>query len=186
MKNMKKIILVTLLLFFITKISAQDYANKLSYTLGTGLGLMGDGDLAAFSVENGLTYKLNKYLSSSVSFGIGRSYNNTTANNNYLAGSVNLYISPFRNDKRNNFKIGGGYSYINTSSAYIGAIYYVPDYEVKYAYDDNSYNAFNIIIEDEYWINSRFLVGLKLYTTGNMSFGGIISGGLIKFGVSLK
>lgn len=183
---MKKTILVALmLLLLVLKTSAQDYTSKFNYSLGAGLGFMGNGDLTATSFENDLTYKLNKYLSTNISFGIGRSLNNTNSNNDYLAGSVNLYISPFRNDKRNNFKIGGGYSYINTSSTYIGAVYYIPSYEVKYIYDDNFYNAFNIIIEDEYWINSKLLVGLKLYTTGNMSFGAIISGGLIKFGVSL-
>ncbi|VBB47154.1 hypothetical protein TRIP_D420073 [uncultured Paludibacter sp.] len=182
---MRKPILIVLTLFFLIQLSAQDYSNKFDYKLGAGLGFMGNGDLTTVTFENEVTYKLNKYFSSAISFEIGRSIKNMVANNDYLERGINVFISPFKNNRRNNFKIGGGYSYINTSSTYIGAVYYIPNYEVKYVYEENSYNAFNIIIEDEYKINSRFLVGLKAYTIGNMDQGGILSGGMVKFGIAL-
>ncbi len=46
-------------------------------------------------------------------------------------------------------------------------------------------NGFSVMIENEYRISSRFLIGGKIFVTGGRDEGGVISGGMIKFGVTL-
>ena len=46
-------------------------------------------------------------------------------------------------------------------------------------------NGFSLILEDEYMIGSRFLLGGKLFVTGGVDEGGIVSGGMIKPGILL-
>lgn len=89
-------------------------------------------------------------------------------------------------NKRNNFKIGGGYSYIDVSNTYVMIRFYEngEKYDL-YDYYPNRQHAFNIVIDNEFKINSRFMIGLKAYTIGNNDQGGILTGISFKLGVSL-
>ncbi len=167
-------------------LSAHSQTHKLDFKIGSGLGFMGSGDLTALCFENELNYKLNNYFSTSVSLGLGRSIEYKTDHNDYLQGSLNLFISPFRNDMRNNFKIGLGYTLINESVTYLSSSYYSPNtYTNDFKYYSDIINGFNMIVENEYKITSRFLVGAKLFVTGGIDEGGIVSGGMIKLGIVL-
>ncbi len=116
---MKRIILTISLIILITNINAQDYSNKFDVKFGTGLGFMGSGDKMALCFENELTYKINSYFSTSALVGIGRNLaDHKYSHNDYLLGSLNLFVSPFRNNRRNNFKIGAGYTLINETASY--------------------------------------------------------------------
>ncbi|GHT19958.1 hypothetical protein FACS189429_8010 [Bacteroidia bacterium] len=183
MKN-KKTVLIFLLSICIAGLSAQTYSNKFDLKIGTGLGFMGWGDRITMGFENELNYKVNNYFTAAIGIGTGRSINNAEGQNDYLQGSISVFISPFKNNGRNNFRIGGGYTYINETTTYIGMIYYVPYYSIRYTYATQSHNAFNIIVENEYRINARFLIGVKAFTTGRID-GGILSGGMVKLGVAL-
>ena len=171
----------------------QDYSNKFDLKIGSGLGFITWGDLLAVCFENEFNYKINKYFTVAVSFGIGRSIGTGRGewkdHSDYLQGSVNAFVSPFRNNRRNNFRIGGGYTYINETTAYMSsASYYPPDetaYDITYAYDQNSSHCFNVIIEDEFKITPRILIGGKLFLTGNID-SAVLWGGMIKFGVVLS
>lgn len=184
---MNKVHLIFMFLcLMIVSVSSQNYNKNFTYKLNSGCGFLGDGDLPTLSLENEFAYNINHYFSTSLIFGIGRNLETLHAHSDYLLGSLDAFISPFKNNKRNNFRIGGGYSFISISNTYVIVRY--NDSGVKYNFYDyyaNKQHAFNIIIEDEFKINSRFMVGLKAYTIGNMDQGGILSGLSVKFGITL-
>ncbi len=180
----------SLLSFLILSLSmclyAQENEKNMDLKFGTGIGFMGSGDLTSFCFENELNYKLNHYFSSSVSIGIGRSVKYRDNHNDYLQGSLNLFISPFKNNKQNNFKIGVGYTLINETVSYLSSSYYYNNVRINnYEYSAETINGFNVIIENEYKINSKFLIGGKLFMTAGIEQGGIVNGGMIKFGIVL-
>jgi len=183
---MKKTALIIIALVTVFSLTAQVNTHKLDLKVGSGFGFMGDGDLTALCFENELNYKLNNYLSTSVSLGIGRSLVDANKHNDYLQGSINLFFSPFKNNRLNNFKIGAGYTRVNEATSYWSSSSYYNDiYIKKYEYSTSTINGFNVILEDEYMINSRFLVGGKLFVTGGILEGGIVSGAMAKFGILL-
>ena len=187
---MKKIVVIILIVLSPISylLAQQDYSHKFDLKIGNGLGFMGWGDVTVVSFENELNYRINNYFTTAVSIGIGRGTQNDEfkRHNNYLQGSVNVFVSPFRNNKINNFRIGGGYSYINEVAAGIGGIRYYPVYEEDYYKDEYSVHCYNIIIEDEFKITTRLMIGAKFFLTGNFREGyAEIWGGMIKFGVVL-
>ena len=174
-------------------LTAQVNTHKLDFKTGTGFGFMGSGDLTALCFENELNYKLNSYFTTSVSVGIGRTVKDIYRHNDYFQGSLNLFISPFKNTRRNNFRIGGGYTLINETSLYNPSMY---DHMINRTFKEEKYNngfdymtrmvrGFSMILEDEYLINSKFLIGGKLFVTGGEREGGVVSGGMIKLGILL-
>jgi len=184
---MKKTVLTIFTLIASISLTAQVNTHKLDYTLGSGFGFMGSGDVMATCFENELNYKLNRYLSTSISLGIGRTLKDVKSHNDYMLGSLNLFISPFKNNRLNNFKIGGGYTLINETASYstYDIDYSEGTYNPDFNYLTRMVNGFSLILEDEYMINSRFLVGGKLFVTGGIEEGGIVSGGMIKLGILL-
>jgi len=183
---MKKTVLIFITLITVFNVTAQVNTHKLDFKIGSGIGFMGDGDLTALCLENELNYKLNSYLSTSISLGVARSLVNENRHNDYLQGSLNLFISPFRNNRLNNFKIGAGYTRVNEAISYWASSFYYNDtYIKKYEYSTSTINGFNVIVEDEYMISSRFLIGGKLFVTGGIEEGGVVSGGMIKLGILL-
>lgn len=183
---MKRTIFFIIAATVIFNLTAQEKTPKLDFKIGTGLGFMGSGDLTALCFENELNYKLNNYFSTSISLGFGRSIEFIERQNDYLQGSFNLFISPFRNDKRNNFKLGLGYTRINEAVTYLFSSFQYPNtYLNEFKYSGVSINGFNMIIENEYKITSKFLIGGKLFMTGGIEDGGIVSGGMIKLGIVL-
>jgi len=186
---MKRTIFIIIAVAIMSSTIAQEKTSKLDFKIGSGLGFMGSGDLTALCFENELNYKLNNYLSTSISLGLGRSLEFVERQNDYMQGSLNFFVSPFRNDKRNNFKIGLGYTRINEAVTYASSAYSTSsqsNYTInQYQYSGILINGFNMIIENEYKITSRFLVGGKLFMTGSIDTGGIISGGMLKLGIVL-
>jgi hypothetical protein len=148
------------------------------------------GDVKPICFENELNYKISSYFSAAVSIGIGRSNadgrDGFSSNSDYLQGSINAFISPFRNNRRNDFKIGAGFTLFDESHSYVSSINYNP-YFVSYTKDERFLTGFNIIVEDEYRLNSRFSVGGKLFLVGGIPIdeGAIMYGFMLKFGVAL-
>ena len=171
----------------VSPIVKKDYSNKFDLKIGSGFGFMGFGDVVVVCFENEFNYKINKYLTAAISFGFGRSIGNGSGewkvHNDYLSGSINAFVSPFRNNRRNNFRVGGGYTYINEASSYVSGIQSYPEYDIRYTMANQSSHCFNVIIEDEFKITKRLIIGAKLFLTGNID-SAVILGGLIKFGVA--
>ncbi len=178
---MRKIGLLFIGILIAFSVSSQDSISKLDYKLGVCTAFMGIGDAPVMGFENEINYKINNYISTSLNIGIGRSINNNINNNDYLQAGLNIFISPFRNNNKNNFKIGLGYTIINETRVYSSSS--TNDINSQYNFLSRTSNAFTIIIEDEYMISQKFLIGAKLFSTNGIQEGGIISGAMLKFGI---
>ena len=100
----------------------------------------------------------------------------------YSEKEGNIFFSPFKNNKNNNFKIGTGYSFLNFTSIYEKSWDSVNGFE--YSYEKQNTGGFNLILEDEQIIRKKYIIGGKLFLNGKVS-GANMLGGLIKLGVIL-
>lgn len=184
---MKKLCILPLFIFLLTTIYAQQDSTKTNYKLGIGSSFTGDGDMISLSFENELSYRINRYFTGSVSAVYGKSNTGAYISSSYLQGNVNVFLSPFKNIKRNDFKIGGGVSFMNRTEVFRASDRYIDGVLDKgnYGYNiDNSY-GYNLIIEDEYKISDNYLIGLKIISQSY--FNGYYSiGGFLKLGILLK
>lgn len=175
-----------LLLFFSIQVFGQDKANKLDFRLGTGLSLLGSGDMITFNYENELNLRLNQYLSSSLSVNLGRSNTGVSETASFVQGNGNLFISPFKNTNRFDFRVGLGLTYYNVSDAYESSQQWVNGIMVDrdYEFDNRNSLGFNVIIENTYLFTDRFLVGLKVFTQ-SYQIGDINTGVMLKLGLRI-
>ncbi len=180
---MKNTIALLLVLFAVTGLSAQEKESKFDVKFGTGMGFMGYGDMITISFENELNYKINRYFAASVSIGYGKGDWGVHIHTDYLMASGNLFFSPFRNNRRNNFKIGAGGSLFNHTNFYESAWY--SESGPVYDFYRIRTTGFNVIVEDEYRVHSNLLIGGKLFMTAGIQQGGILSGGMLKVGFIL-
>ncbi len=166
----------------------QTETRKFDFRLGFGVTILGTGDIITCNFENELNYKISRYFASSASLNIGKSGLGQAeqASASFVQGNLNLYISPFRNDKRNDFRLGGGIS-----------VYNISDYTVSYYWDPVSQKnntvflndkrtafGFNMVAEYSYRFSKKFLFGVLLFSQPYLN-GDINSGGMVKFGVVL-
>jgi hypothetical protein len=180
---MKKIVTLLFCLGLISGLAAQDRNPFFDVKFGAGLGLMGSGDMYTLSFENELNCKINNFLSGALSLGYGKGERGVHDHTAYLMGSANLFLSPFRNNRRNNLKIGGGASVFSHSNTYLQSGNEVTGYSYNLYRERTA--GFNLILEDEHRIGSHLLIGAKLFVTGGIRQGGIISGAMVKAGVVL-
>jgi hypothetical protein len=180
--------IIAITVTIISSLNAQENKHKYDFKVGAGLRIMGKTDLN-MCYENELNYKLNDYVSSSVSLGFGRSVEYLEEHNAFIQASFNLFVSPFKNYKRNNFKIGLGFTHINDAITYIYSTGDSPNSPTannpKYTYFNYAVTGFNLIVENEYQINSKFLIGGKLFASGLIFEGHLFSAAMIKMGIIL-
>ncbi len=180
---MKKSILI---LFIISTIHlfAQEDNSKFDIRFGAGVSLLGSGDMGALNFENELNYTFSSYFVSSVSVAYGRSNSGVYVSSSFIQGNLNVFVSPFKNTQKNDFRIGTGFSMMN-----IRETYNIPllcglglDNTSPVLYDIRNSIGFNIIIENTYSLSEKLLVGIKLfsqvYTNDDIN-----SGVLLKFGL---
>jgi len=181
-----KILIIISVIFFSLQAVGQDSFNKFDIRVGVGTSLLGSGDLIAFNYENELNLKLNQYFTSSVSINLGRSSSGVYANASFVQGNLNAFFSPFKNNKRFDFRIGTGLTYYSISDTRIISQYWQNGVlvDTDYELDNRNSLGFNINIESSYLITNKFLVGLKLFTQPYNN-GDINSGVMLKFGLIL-
>lgn len=178
---MKKVTIILSFMLLGTMLSAQEQPSRLEFKAGAGVGFMGSGDVLTFSFENELDYKLNAYFTASAVVGIGRSFETKHDKNDYLHGGLTLYVSPFRNDGKNNFRIGFGYIFINETCLYQA----YANRPIVYDYFTTNEHATNLVLDYRRQFNSKMSVGGKLYTIGGLEAGGILTGAMLVFGIAL-
>jgi len=179
---MKTIILISLI-FFAIQVTGQEKNEKLDLRLGAGVSLLGSGDMLTFNYENELNLKLNQYFTSSLSLNLGRSNSGVSKTASFVQGNVNIFISPFKNNGRFDFRVGTGLTYYNVSDAYESSIQYEDGVlvDIDYEFDNRNSFGFNVIIENTYLFTDKFLIGFKLFTQPYYN-GDINSGALLKLG----
>ena len=181
-----KILPVLLLICFTQQISAQEKQDKYDLRFGVGLSLLGTGDMRTINFENEFNNKFNPHFSNSISLNFGRSNWGVGETASFIQGNLNIYWSPFKNNKRNDFRLGTGVSFFNISDAYMSFESYngTQLIDKDYVFDNRYSVGVNMIIENTYSINDRFILGLKLFAQPYIS-SDINSGAMLKFGLKL-
>lgn len=177
----RKLLLIVIAMIVTMTCFAQEQPSRIDFKTGAGVGFMGSGDVLTLSFENELDYKLNSFFTAAAAVGIGRSFETKDDKNDYLHGSLTLFVSPFRNDRKNNFRIGLGYTFINETRLY--QMY--ANSPIVYDYFTTNEHAFNFIIGYDYKYSDRYSIGAKAYTIGSSISGGILTGAMLVFGIVL-
>ena len=176
---MKKVILAALLLCA-SQIQAQETSQNLDVRVGTGISILGTGDMLTTVFENELNYKINNYITGGSSINFGNSTNGVHKSSSFVQGNLNLFFSPFKNSVKNDFRIGAGMSYYKINDfkrvSSMNDIYYHNSNRISLGY--------NFIIEDSYTFKNKFIIGAKLYTQPYQN-GDINSGFMIKTGLKI-
>ena len=179
-----RIFLLTFLAFSTFTVFGQKKTRNFDFRVGSGVSLLGFGDIIASNYENELNYFMNNYLSSSVSILFGKSDLGIPIYSSFSQANVNLYIHPFRNNRIVDFRIGTGLSYINISYSYISDEYVTNEglFVTNYVYDHRKSFGTNIILENTYRLGNHILMGLKLFSQTYFNKKESNSGALIKLG----
>ena len=183
---MKNIFIIIAFLFISISLNAQKSNSGFDYRFGIGNSFLGTGDMLGVMYENEINCSINNYLSTGISLGYGKSDYGVSATASFLQYNLNVFFSPFKNSKRNDFRVGMGFSSLKISDAYMSSASWINNelIDTDYVFDLRKTFGYNFIIENTYSITDKFLLGLKLYTQpyGN---GDINSGILLKMGVRL-
>jgi hypothetical protein len=178
---MKRLIFIFLLCPF-AFISAQQSSNCFDIRIGAGGSFLGTGDMFALTVENELNYKINHFIATSTSLNFGKSDYGVFKSASFYQGNINIFLSPFKNTKQNDFRIGAGVSYWDVSDAWEESSIYVDNrFYYTYIFERNQSYGLNLIIENTYKINNHYIVGIKAFTQ-NYTNSSMNSGILIKIG----
>lgn len=169
-----------------TQLSAQDNQKKFDVKFGVGTSFLGSGDMTTINFENELNYKFSQYFSTSFTLNYGKSISGVYETSSYIQENLNIFISPFKNSRKNDFRVGTGFSIMNISDTFVYQEEYGSGTEpsITYNFDKRNSLGFNIIIENTYSINDKFLIGLKLFSQPYTN-GDINSGILLKCGLKL-
>ena len=182
----KKVILSLVLLLFCLNIGAQNNPKKIDLRFGMGASLLGTGDVTVGMYEAELNRKFSSYFAVGTSLAFGRSSSGEYNHASFEQGNINFFISPFRNNRRNDFRIGTGMSYYDVSETHWTAQYYTDGIISDVVTDTKKRNSFgfNLILENTHMVNERFFLGIKVFTQPYRN-GDINSGILLKAGVNL-
>jgi hypothetical protein len=137
-----------------------------------------------------LNYQLNPYFTTSASLKYGNAMNEEEYGMAvYRQGNINLFLSPFKNTVKNDFRIGTGISFYKVSEAHYGlftstdGLLWQPVVSTMRFYTRHSL-GYNLIIENTYTIKKKILIGAKAfiqpYNNGDMN-----AGILLKLGVKI-
>ncbi|HKJ42361.1 MAG TPA: hypothetical protein VKA27_09710 [Sunxiuqinia sp.] len=179
---MKKILILAFL-FSCLNVIAQKETRPFDFRFGIGKSLLGSGDYIVTVLENEVNYKLNHYFTTSVSVNFARNHEGEISTTSFIQGNLNLFFSPFRNSRKNDFRLGSGFTVYQVTDAARVAAYYENGVIVDTVHEIDSRNSigYNIIIEDSYNLTGQFFVGLKLFTQSYHNYD-INTGGLLKIG----
>jgi hypothetical protein len=181
---MKKLVVsITILLSMYA--NAQNIDKKFDFRFGTGTSLLGTGDMRTIMFENEINYQFTKYCTFSCSVGNGWSDSGVYESASFFQGNMNIFLSPFKNNRKNDFRIGTGLSYMNISDVYVESTEWIDGKGMVEGFTIERRNSFgfNFIIEDSYTISERFIIGIKIFT--QPYFGDINSGVLFKIGLKI-
>ena len=173
---MKRLLLIFILLNSL-QLFSQNEVKKLNYLFGVGIYKFNIYQDCLYSFENEINLRINDYFSSSFSLNYGKSFSNKEVDRikkeTNLNCNINFFISPFKNTKKNNFRIGTGVTYTNWTRIYSsGTVFYHIQYEngefipvARFIYNLQEIKTIglNFIIEDTYLIKDKFLIGFKAY-----------------------
>ena len=183
---MRKLTLVIIAVLLGLSAKAQKTESKYDVRLGLGTSLLGTGDMQTIMFENEANAKLNKYFTLSGGIGYAKSDYGVYEQASFVQLNSNVYISPFKNNRKNDFRIGTGLSAYSIFDAYQSAATYKNGelINTEYEFDKRNSIGLNLIIENTYSVTDKFLMGLKLFSQLYQN-GDINSGIMLKFGIKI-
>ena len=165
-------ILITLLLaiFSFSAINAQSGDKDLDIRAGLGMSKFKSGGGLLTISEYELNVKWTDYFTVSPSIVLNHNGSLDTELATFFQANLNVFGSLFRNDRKNDFRIGSGLSFykLNRGTAYAS---------------NNSFGL-NFIVEDRYMISERFFIGVKAFIQPYFDKE-IHSGIILKAGINL-
>jgi hypothetical protein len=182
--TMKKLLIAISILLSMYA-NAQNEEKRFDFRFGAGPSLLGTGDMRTIMFENELNYSINQYFTTSISVGNGWSDSGVYETASFFQGNLNLFVSLFKNNKNNDFRIGTGLSFMNISDVYVESIEWVEGKGLVETFKFDRRNSFgvNFIIEDSYSLSDIFFLGIKFFTQPYI--GDINSGVLLKIGLKI-
>ncbi len=157
----KKVILLFFVLVSFIGADAQTDNKKLDIRFGFGTTWINE-KFRMSTVEMELNRKFTPYLAVGTSLAYGREAPDAYAQTSFDKGNLSLYVSPFRNDKRNDFRIGAGISYFDIAGFYATGMLFNPEETEYYSYKNSSF-GFIFSLENSYMLTDRFFVGIKAF-----------------------
>lgn len=185
--NLKKYIFLLSLIFLSTLVCAQEIQNKTWLRLGTGVSILGAGDLRLHQFDTELQFRFNRFFALNSSFTYGYGVNNIyTPAVNMRKGNLNLFLAPLTYNRKFQLEIGGGLAYYNVSKVRVSRRTFVNGELVETIYEESNTDSFgyNMIVENSFAINDKYRLGLKLYVTPYRNHD-IHSGVELKWGIRL-
>jgi hypothetical protein len=192
---MKKHFIIIIFFCLGSSVFAQEKPATVDIRFGVGMVRM--QDIRLYRFENELTKKWNRFLSSSLSLNFAVGGGETIKSLTALNGDINVFVSPFGNQKKHNFKLGTGISYMyiqETESYYRGELFPLlrPGEPIEVLTDNIRRGVeLNFIIDYEISIGKRYLIGTRAimqpqreYRDPRTTIYAFI-GGHIKFGMKL-
>ena len=152
---------------------------------GVGNGFFDPGDNSMIILETEVSNKWNRYIANSISLNYGTMYRGISESLSQFHADMNFLFSPFKNNKRSNFKLGTGISYLYVDEvAFLSSRFENGVQIIEYDFSKRSSIGTHFIIEHEISITPRHLLGFKASYYSYKS-GDSISGISVKFGVKL-
>ncbi len=163
-----------------SSVTSSSSSSSFDFNFGVGTSFIGAGDFVTLMFENEVGLNLNPYFATSLSLGYGKSNYGAFDAVSFLQTNLNLFISPFKNVKRNNFRIGLGIAHYKSDYYYRSSVWFINEEVVDEEYIFKMENTFgtSIVLENTYLITSKMMLGVKLFS--------ILHGGPTNSGVVLR
>lgn len=129
-------------------IYAQSGDVEMDLRLGLGMVSFQPELHTTLAIEAELNKKLTPYFTVAPSFIYDNTNEETGKDDGLLQLNLNGFVSPFRNNRRNDFRLGGGigYSFLTVNR-----------------YQNRNSLGFNIIVENSFSITEKYFIGIKGY-----------------------
>ncbi|SRR5690554_571681 len=148
---MQKQIIISLFLILFTVMAVNAQMGEKDADIRVGLGVSqfkGEEGLLLLS-EYELNAKLSDYFTIAPSIILEHDANLDIESANFFQANLNAFGSPSRNDRQNDFRMGGGLSFYRLSQR--------GDYATRSAL------GLNLMLENTYTFNDFFLIGIKAF-----------------------
>ena len=145
----KNLLILLLALFAFSAAKAQSGDVEMDLRLGIGMTDFQPIDKVSLAIEMELNKKFTPYFTAAPSIVYDKSEREQGKNSSLLQFNLNGFVSPFRNNRRNDFRLGGGigYSFLSLNSS-----------------ENRNSLGFNIIVENSFFIKENLFIGIKGYT----------------------
>jgi hypothetical protein len=184
---MKNLVLTVALLLVGFATKAQEIgSNKTDLRLGVGMSLLGTGDMRAVMVENEANFQLGRYFTFAGGLGYAKSNQGVRRQASFFQLNANIFLSPFTNLRKNDFRLGGGLSWYSVSDVFESSRTFLNGQieDIDYSLSNRTSFGFNIILEHTYSISEKHLIGFKAFTQPYLN-GDMNSGIMLKVGYRL-